>query len=49
MKATETIVHITLDISKISSWMSAVKFSVKMSPASVGFVNYLGQKFYPDF
>ena len=29
--------------------MSAVKFSVKLLPANMGFVNYSGLKFSPDF
>ena len=49
MKATETVVDIALNVSKISTGMSAVKFSVKLSPTSIGFVNYSRLKFSPDF
>ena len=28
---------------------SAVKFSLKLSPRNMGFVNYFGLKFFPDF
>ena len=45
MKATETAVNIVLDVSKISTGMSAVKFSVKSFPASIGFVDYSRLKF----
>ena len=49
MKATQVAVDIVSDILKISTGMFAVKFSVKLSPASAGFVNYSGLKFAPDF
>ena len=45
MKATETAVNIVLDVSKISTGMSAVKFLVKSFPASIGFVDYSRLKF----
>ena len=34
---------------KISTKTSALKFSVKLLPANIGFVNYSGLKFFPDF
>ena len=49
MKATEAVVDIALGVSKISTGMTAVKFSVKLSPATVGFVNYSRIKVSPDF
>ena len=34
---------------KIPMGTSVVKFSVKLLPASMGFANYSGLKFYPNF
>ena len=34
---------------KTSTKTSALKFSVKLLPANIGFVNYSGLKFFPDF
>ena len=38
-----------LDFSENSLAKSAVKFSVKLSPTNMGFVNYSGLTFSPDF
>ena len=46
MKATETAVDI---VRKFPTGTSAVKFSVKLLPANMGFVNYSRRKFFPDF
>ena len=40
---------IVLEVSEIPTLTSAVMFSVKLSPAYMGFVSYSGLKFSPSF
>ena len=51
-KSTDTAVDIFLDVSefsKVPRETSALKSSVKLWPANMGFVNYSGLKLSPDF